>query len=243
MLYLGYLSSSGSLFDLKILTLLFCFAISTGAIYNFNNAFDYRVDRHNKIKRINNPVSLNHITKEDAIIFGIFLSSSCLIISYFLNFLTFAILFSIIIWGCVYSFRLKGIPILDVLTHAIFWGSLLAFLGSSINGKFTGQTMYFATIFFIISCLMQLSNHIRDYRDDKKEKIRTTVVFLGLKKSKILFELLIIFYFISLLYVYFVKTLPLAYFLFFIIYMIVHIIEWKKSLKLDLDFKDTILLE
>ena len=101
-------------------------------------------------------------------------------------------------------FRLKSKPLFDLISHGLFFGSLL-FLFPSVFFSRDVELLHalIAISIFYFSLILELRNHIEDYETDKKAGLRTTVCILGLNASKK------IMYFLSLLFP--LSFLPIFY--------------------------------
>ncbi|MEM3465758.1 MAG: UbiA family prenyltransferase, partial [Candidatus Jordarchaeales archaeon] len=95
-----------------------------------------------------------------------------------------------LILGLLYSappFRLKEKPLLDVVSHGFFLGSILVLLGAYFRGGSPNNMTYaYALDFFFISCIFQLQNMLGDYVFDSDAGVKTSIVRLGsLEKGRI----------------------------------------------------------
>jgi len=167
-----------------------------GFSFSINNCFNIKEDTLKRKK--NNPVAMREIEQKEGMIFSLLLVLLGIFLS-FLRGLNVFYFFSLLIFlSFSYSsppFRLKSKPFFDLISHGLFFGSLL-FLFPSVF--FSKRIEIFHAIIaisiFYFSIILELRNHIEDYKSDKKAGLKTTVCVLGLNTSKK------ITYFLSLLF-------------------------------------------
>jgi len=231
MVAFGFFSSCSFIFNFDIFFILIITLLMLGVNFQFNNAYDSDVDKYSRIKKKYNLVSMGLITKKDSIIFGILMAIFVLFLAFRINIVSFLIVLSIIIMGFFYScppIRLKKIPILELIIHGIFYGSLLVFLGAAYNNIYNLETFTLAFIFFFISIILQLSNHYVDYESDKRGNVMTTAIFLGKKQTIKLMRVLLFFVFALSVIFYLINFIRLIHLIFFIFYIGCNIILWRK---------------
>ena len=157
-----------------------------GFSFSINNCFDIKEDSLKRKK--NNPVAMGEMKQKNGIVFslllallGIFLSFLCgLNVFYF-----FSLLISLSFSYSSSPFRLKSKPFFDLISHGLFFGSLL-FLFPSVFFSKDVEFLHIliAISIFYFSIILELRNHIEDYESDKKAGLKTTVCVLGLNASK-----------------------------------------------------------
>jgi len=167
-----------------------------GFSFSINNCFDIKEDSLKRKK--NNPVAIGEIKQKEGIAFSLLLALLGIPLS-FLRGLNVFFFFSILIFlSLLYSsppFRLKSKPFFDLISHGLFFGSLL-FLFPSVFFSRDVEFLHalIAISIFYFSIILELRNHIGDYEADKKAGLRTTVCVLGLNASeKITYFLSLIF--------------------------------------------------
>ncbi|MCD6590934.1 MAG: UbiA family prenyltransferase [Candidatus Aenigmarchaeota archaeon] len=176
-----------------------------GFSFSINNCFDNKEDLL-KIKN-SNPVAAEEIRQKEGIVFSLLLAFLGMILS-LLRGLNVFYFFSVLIFlSFSYSsppFRLKSKPLLDLISHGLFFGSLL-FLFPSVFFSKSSELLHIliAISIFYFSLILELRNHIEDYDSDKKAGLRTTVCMLGLDTSKKLTHSLSLLFPLSLLPVFF----------------------------------------
>ena len=167
-----------------------------GFSFSINNCFDIKEDLLKRKK--SNPVAMEEMTQKEGIILSLLLALLGISLSLLCGLNVF-LFFSILIFlSLSYSsppFRLKSRPFLDLISHGLFFGSLL-FLFPSVFFSKCVETLHalIAISIFYFSIILELRNHIEDYESDKKAGLRTAVCVLGLNASKK------ITYFLSLLF-------------------------------------------
>lgn len=105
-----------------------CFCLVSSAIYAINDICDREEDRRHPIKK-NRPIASGLISAHSAVMIGTVLLGIALVLGYWirLSFLLTLLIYAVLNIG--YSFRLKHIAILDVMTIAA--GFVLRVLGGS----------------------------------------------------------------------------------------------------------------
>jgi len=89
--------------------------------------------------------------------------------------------------------RLKEKPPLDLISHALFFGSQLFLHGYFISHvKIKAEITQLIILVSLYSIILQLRNHIEDYFADSAAGYKTTATVLGLEKSNLLLNVLIL---------------------------------------------------
>ncbi|MHA1580600.1 MAG: UbiA family prenyltransferase [Candidatus Freyarchaeota archaeon] len=166
---------------IQILPLAVFAFLLTGSFFSINNAFDIQEDI--SAGKTSNLVARGLITKNEAILFSILLAMAAVaFFSYIGGFLGFLFSITCTVLGFLYSVppvRFKKRPILDIVSHGLFLGSLLILIGTTAYGGTPNQTAYFFAVgFFVVSCLFQMQNLLGDYFIDRDLGIKTTAVHL-----------------------------------------------------------------
>ena len=167
-----------------------------GFSFSINNCFDVKEDLLKEKK--SNPIVTQEIEQKEGIIFSSLLALLSISLSYLCG-LNIFIFYSVLIFlSFSYSsppLRLKSKPFLDLISHGLFFGSLLFLFPSIVFSKnIEILHILIAISIFYFSIILELRNHIEDYKSDKKAGLRTAVCVLGLNTSKK------ITYFLSLLF-------------------------------------------
>jgi len=160
-------------------------------MFSFNDFMDKDKDSHDAEKKTRNPF-LNSQSRQIATLL-MALSGALLILlglfkihKIYVNVLLFLIAFS-------YSagIRAKNKPFLDVIVHGAWVAGtlVLGFLFFDVPVTIREATLVFQ--YLIVSTLIELSQGIRDYEVDKNTDENTTVVYIGLSKTKTVYALFI----------------------------------------------------
>jgi len=118
----------------------------------------------------------------------------CLFLLFFLPITSFIYLTVFLIITTLYSLpgvRLKGIPFVSLFVNAI--GFNLIFMTGYFSYFFTDLFFLFFTLLFVLNLVAQLIHEIHHFSDDKKQKIKTTAVFLGRKTCYIMIRIFLTF--------------------------------------------------
>lgn len=157
--------------------------------FMINDIEDAQDDAMDPKKALRNPISARILTPRRAYLYTLLAAGASLLISVLLGKLVF--LFSCInlLLGFLYSWkvvRLKSLPVVDLISHALFLGTLQLLAATLISGQ-TPQLIFIiwiAITVFITSIIGDLDNELRDFEVDKKAKLVNTVQLLKLKPLK-----------------------------------------------------------
>lgn len=163
-----------------ILYLAFTFCI--------NNCFDIECDSRQASKLRKNPIAAGLISFREALVLSFSVACVGLALTYmFFNGLSFFLYTVVIFLSAAYStppIRFKTIPIIDLISHGLFFGLLLFLYGVSVTGGFSLEVLIVGFSIFSCSIILELRNHLRDLDADIQSGIRTTVCWLGSVKTK-----------------------------------------------------------
>ena len=163
--------------------------------FSVNDCFDVKEDKLSKKK---NPIARGKISFENALIFSVILAFFGLILSTHFGSKSFFLYFALILLSFFYSsppLRFKSKFLLDILSHGLFFGTLLFFLPLIIFNSELALFHYLIGLsIFWFSAIIELKNHLRDYEGDKKAGLKTTVCVLGKERAELLLKFLEIFY-------------------------------------------------
>ena len=87
--------------------------------------------------------------------------------------------------------RFKSVPVVDMLSHGLFFGSLIVLFGLTVTGGSSPQTPFICAGIFLASIIVELNNQIEDATADAEAGVRTTTVTVGLPWAKRLFSALL----------------------------------------------------
>ena len=179
-------------------TLIFYLAFT----FSINNCFDIKCDAHKEAKIKRNPIAAGHITFREGLILSLCMAFTGLVLSYlWFDENCFLVYFMMLLLGGAYSappLRLKSVPLMDLLSHSLFFGALLYLYGLLSNGGINLQAASLAASVSLYSIILELRNHLEDYEADLNSETRTTVCCMGYSRSRRLLRSLIIVHYIFL---------------------------------------------
>jgi len=79
-----------------------------------------------------------------------------------------------------------------MLSHGLFFGSLIVIFGLSVTGGSSPQTPFICAGIFIASLIVELNNQIEDAAADTEAGVKTTAVTIGLPWARRLFSVLLV---------------------------------------------------
>ena len=97
--------------------------------------------------------------------------------------------------------RFKSVPILDLTSHGLFFGSLIVLYGVSVTGGFRFETLVLTSSMFVISLIVELRNQIDDIAEDSATGVHTTACLIGSSRANALFAGLLVLHTSMLIYV------------------------------------------
>ena len=187
-LLFGLIDSGFSSLSDTYLALLIYGPLLAGGIYVLNFYSDIEVDKISKItkdiKMSEQPFVTGKVSRKEGLIFAVILMASGLFLSYAINVQLFIISIIFVFVGIIYSFppRLKQIPLADVFANS-FAGSLCYIAGWVIFKDFFEISVYPVLWIFFLIASTYLLTVIIDIDEDRQSGIKTTAVFLGMKKT------------------------------------------------------------
>ncbi|MEM3664215.1 MAG: prenyltransferase [Candidatus Jordarchaeales archaeon] len=176
-------------FFMNFVVLGFFSVLLNGFSFAVNNIFDVEEDR--LAGKTSNLVAAEEVSVKGAIAFSSIIGIiSAAFFAYTCGLEGALLSLACLILGLLYSappFRLKEKPLLDVVSHGFFLGSILVLLGAYFRGGSPNNMTYaYALDFFFISCIFQLQNMLGDYVFDSDAGVKTSIVRLGsLEKGRI----------------------------------------------------------
>lgn len=183
---LGYVISGGVVMNpLDILVFVLMMSAYVGFSFAINDCFDVEEDRIKESK--SNPVADGEITKRGALAFSISLALLGVLFSGWFGFAVFVYFICLTLLSLFYSappLRFKTRYPLDIISHGLFFGSLILILPALIFGSITSAVLLIAVSIFVLSITVELWNHIIDFESDSKAQVRTTACVLGRDKSE-----------------------------------------------------------
>jgi len=183
MAFFGYALPIRQMDLLNLFPMLVSVSLYLGFAFAINNCYDVDTDivSGNKI----NPVASGGIDGKRAKMSSYAIAASGLLFTW--TFLRDGFIIYSLMTLLAYAYsappRLKGLPAFDMISHGLFFGSLLFLFGASVSGHLSGEHTVLASSVFLYSCLFELKNHIEDFEHDRKVGIKTTAVRLGERKK------------------------------------------------------------
>lgn len=167
------------IFVANFLCFTFCFMI--------NDIEDAEDDVLDETKSQRNPVSARLITKRHAYIYTSLVGLVSLTLFATLGETVFLIGTTSLILGLLYSWkriRLKAWPVVDLVSHALFLGSLEFLAASLVDSHLPPLTLviWLGFSLFIFSILGDIYNELRDFEADKRAGLRNTAQIFSLKR-------------------------------------------------------------
>jgi len=175
---------AGSFIDLGMVWLLMFSAFSTAFGFVVNDLSDAELDRSAGV--IRNPVSTGELSRGRCISVALLLLLFSLAALSRLRFRNQLLGMAVIFLYFTYSWlvRAKARPILDIAYHGLCL-AILAAMGYTKYRPFDVNCLLGVSIVFLLSAMSQVLQEVRDY-DTDRNMIRTTVTFLGKRRSLIL---------------------------------------------------------
>lgn len=187
-----------SLSVMKISFSLLAAFILCGAGNVINDVIDVETDKINKPHR---PIPSGNVKRKDAILFFFGLLVVGLFFSFLVSvpFLLFS-LFSLVIFA-LYPLFFKRLPGIKNITVAFLSTTpFLAAIFITNRVSFSPLILVFVIIAFLGTLAREIMKDIEDVEGDRKVGIKTLPIIFGLKKARILADVILIFACISLAY-------------------------------------------
>jgi 4-hydroxybenzoate polyprenyltransferase len=183
---LGFFVSGGLAGPLVDIIIFFLMVSAyLGFSFAINDSFDVEEDMFKESRR--NPVAAGEVTKDQAVTFSYSLALAGLLLSAWFGTVIFFYYLGLTLLSFFYSappLRFKSRFPLDILSHGMFFGSMILLLPALIFGSLTTGVLLIAISIFCLSVTIELWNHIADYGSDMKARLKTTVCVLGPEKSE-----------------------------------------------------------
>jgi 4-hydroxybenzoate polyprenyltransferase len=154
--------------------------------FSINNCFDVDTDSLNPNKVKKNPIASGELSFEGWLILFITIALLGMVIASKTNPVMFAVYLLMILLATIYSapLRLKARPIVDVLSHGLFFGGLPFLYGAAVDGRISGIEVLIALSVTLYSFALELRNHLDDYESDLRVGLKTTPIGFGREASK-----------------------------------------------------------
>ncbi len=194
-----FFSSTFNTEDILIVSIGFClFSLTASSIYILNDLNDIDYDKCHPQKKFR-PIPSEKISKLLAKRISIFLTTITLFLALYINLNFFIILFTYYLINLAYTFKLKDLPVIDIII--ISFGFVLRLLAGSSLVSIELST-WIILITFLLALFLALGKRRDEYLLLKKgQKIRKNISFYSLKKID--FALKFIAFLIVVSYVFF----------------------------------------
>lgn len=154
--------------------------------FSINNCFDVDTDSMNPEKAHKNPVASGELSFRAGLLLSVALVMAGFGLSALINraaFLTYTLMGLL---ATLYSAppRLKARPVVDVISHGLFFGGLPFIYGALVDGTLTQEELLIAGAITLYSFALELRNHLKDYESDAAAGLRTTPVVIGKETSE-----------------------------------------------------------
>jgi 4-hydroxybenzoate polyprenyltransferase len=181
--------------DLRLFLLCLCTLFIAAAGYIINDYYDVKIDTINKPKRI---VIGKFMNRRMAMILHFVFNFFGIAFGFGANWKvgTIAIIISFFLW--LYSVSLKKLPFVGNFLVALLTAASLLLLIFYFN-KNNLLIIIYAQFAFYISLIREMIKDMEDVKGDKVFGCKTLPIILGLRKTKSIIFLLILFFVISLL--------------------------------------------
>ena len=158
--------------------------------FSINNCFDVDTDSKNPAKVKKNPIASGELSFREGLAISALLAATGLGLASMTNRRTLEIYALMLILATLYSAppRLKARPVVDVLSHGLFFGGLPFIYGALIDGSLSEAEILMATGITLYSFALELRNHLSDYESDLRAGLRTTPIVIGKGRSELLVE-------------------------------------------------------
>jgi 4-hydroxybenzoate polyprenyltransferase len=211
MAFFGYALPIRQVDLLNLFPMLVSVSLYLGFAFAINNCYDVDTDIVSG-KKIN-PVASGAMGEKRAKMISYAIAASGLLFTWTSLRDGFVIYSLMTLLAYAYSAppRLKGLPAFDMISHGLFFGSLLFLFGASVSGSLSSEHAVLASSVFLYSCLFELKNHIEDFEHDRRAGIKTTAVRLG-ERRKTAFSMLCAVHILLLIFLVSQKGSAMLYF-------------------------------
>ena len=174
----------------KLATAFVAGALFVWYAFSINNCFDVDTDSRNPAKTRKNPIAAGELSFRRGLLVSVLLALTGLGLASMTNREAFAVYAVMLLLATLYSAppRLKARPIVDVLSHGLFFGGLPFLYGALIDGNLSEVEILIATGITFYSFALELRNHLADYESDLEAGLKTTPIVIGKGKSELLVE-------------------------------------------------------
>ncbi len=162
------------------------FAPYMAATYLANNVGDRVCDAINPRKLQRNPVAKGELSDREALAAAVLLAILGAVAAALLFPVVLPVYVTAITLSLAYSLppRLKCRPVLDIVSHSLFFGLLLVLMGAMVAGE--APDLITLLLFAVYSAFLEVRNELEDLDYDAAALCTTTVARLGRRKALIL---------------------------------------------------------
>jgi 4-hydroxybenzoate polyprenyltransferase len=169
---------------MKVFLAFLSFVLISSSVYSINDVIDFERDRLHPTKR-NRPVASLKVSKNEALIFALFLLLISLIVSYISSTLPIIILYFLL--NILYSLFLKGAEPLGIFSVA--FGFVLRVIAGGLSAKITPSSWLITSTFFIS---LFISSMKREAEEGEHSKIYEHIGVISATLTIIFYTLYIV---------------------------------------------------
>jgi 4-hydroxybenzoate polyprenyltransferase len=209
----GFLIGKETIYDYRLFLLTISTVLIAAAGYIINDYYDVKIDYINKPERV---VIGKNITRRFAIMFHVLLSVTGIAIGLYLSWQLAAInaLSVFLLW--LYSNYLKRLPFIGNLSVAVLT-ALAIYVVDVLYRTQNSLVVIYAVFAFFMTLVREIIKDIEDLKGDNTFGCKTLPIVLGIRKTKGIIYLIIVFFSVSVLVLnYWYEALPFQYYLIFL---------------------------
>ncbi|MBN2305322.1 MAG: UbiA prenyltransferase family protein [Anaerolineae bacterium] len=184
------LNIAGAALQWTMITVLAANLLAVTFAFMVNDIEDALDDAHDPARAARNPVTSGEISRRAGWIASIVIGCVALALYALVNPQTFGSGTAAVLLGWLYSWRgvrLKALPVIDVISHALMLSSLLFLAGYfSVRPDAPGRAWLVALGVGLVSAYGQLYNQFRDYDADRAAGLCNTASVLGMQRTRVL---------------------------------------------------------
>lgn len=168
--------------DWKVIPLIAANILSNSFAFMFNDIEDAEDDARDPKKINRNPISAGRLSRKEGIKAAkVVLTASALLyfVSGFLPFITGLITLVLSHFYSWKKFRLKSMPLVDIISHVLMLGTLLVYSGFTVYSDNLSAIWMVGMAVALFSTYGQLFNQYRDLEADKKAGLHNTASLMS----------------------------------------------------------------
>jgi 4-hydroxybenzoate polyprenyltransferase len=182
-------AGSGLTLDWRIPVVMTANILAVAFAFMVNDLEDAPDDAREDTRAARNVITCGEITPRAGRLASALVAALALALFAALSRETFTVGISTLTLGVLYSWRgvrLKALPVLDVISHALMLSSLLFLAGYLVYDDTPGRAWLVTLVVGMVSAYGQLYNQLRDYQMDRAAGLRNTASFLGSRGTQII---------------------------------------------------------